>query len=395
INSLAEYGFNCATYLHREIEAKTPVNLPVSLGSDDTLTVWLNGQKLVSENVTRACAPYQHRITLKLKAGTNTLLMKVCNGDGDYSFYFAAGEIEADSEPWFKDVSPDWGLGPDGLAHDVKGDSLAVADFNGDHKPDVLYGAGTGMLLINQNGKFVHKPDAGIAFKTGKVGPTLCDFNGDGHLDLFIPQTSGPSKLFQNDGTGKFKDVTPAAGDLAKPIPGAVSAAWGDFDNDGKPDLVVCCLKGCNRYFKNAGNGSFVEKTNDIGLAQKVFNSQAATFADLNGDGQLDLILVNEAQESSVLFGVARPGGSLTPLVVPLNGTAGLNGGKVVVKDAAGKAVASCAVAGADCRGGQCGLAPRFVLAPGAYRVEIVGTDGKVSGKNVTIANSPMQVKVN
>ena len=88
-----------------------------------------------------------------------------------------------------------------------------------------------------------------------------------------------------------------------------MSAAWGDFDNDGKPDLVVCCLRGTNRYFKNNGNGTFTDKSSDIGLTQKVFNSQAAAFADLNGDGQLDLILNNEGQESSVLFGAATPGG--------------------------------------------------------------------------------------
>ena len=67
--------------------------------------------------------------------------------------------------------------------------------------------------------------------------------------------------------------------------------------------------------------------------------------------------------------------------MVALNGTAALNGGKVVVKDASGKAVASCCVTGGDCRGGQCGLAPRFVLAPGAYKVEFIGPDGKAVGE--------------
>ena len=81
------------------------------------------------------------------------------------------------------------------------------------------------------------KADSGISYKTGKVGPRLCDFDGDGHLDLFVPQADGKCKLFRNDGNGKFADVTATSGDLAKPIPGAVSAAWGDFDNDGKPDL--------------------------------------------------------------------------------------------------------------------------------------------------------------
>ncbi len=71
---------------------------------------------------------------------------------------------------------------------------------------------------------------------------------------------------------------------------------------------------------------------------------------------------------------------------VALNGTAALNGGKVVVKDMSGKAIASCCVTGGDGRGGQGGLSPRFVLAPGAYKVEVVGPDGKVAAKDVTVA---------
>ena len=114
-----------------------------------------------------------------------------------------------------------------------------------------------------------------------------------------------------------------------------------------------------------------------------MFNSQAAAFADLNGDGQLDLVLNNEGQESSVLFGVAEPGERQDGRVV-VGSTAPptLNGGKVVVKDASGKRGRDVAAStGGDCRGGQCGLAPRFVLAPGAYKVEFIGPDGKVDGE--------------
>jgi hypothetical protein len=183
------------------------------------------------------------------------------------------------------------------------------------------------------------------------------------------------------------------SGDLAKPIPGAVSAAWGDFDNDGKPDLIVCRLRGANRYLKNTGNGVFADKSVEIGLAQKVFNSQAAAFADLNGDGQLDLVLNNEGQESSVLFGAAGPANGKTAVVVALNGTSTLNGGRVVVRDSADKVVANCFVTGGDCRGGQCGLTPRFVLAPGTYRIEFIGPDGKAV-TNVTVAAAPMSVRL-
>jgi hypothetical protein len=130
-------------------------------------------------------------------------------------------------------------------------------------------------------------------------------------------------------------------------------------------------------------------------LTQKVFNSQAAAFADLNGDGQLDLILNNEGQEPCVLFGAAGPSNGKTAVAVSLNGTSAINGGKVVVKDASGKAVACSCVAGADGRGGQCGLSPRFVLPPGAYKVEFVGPDGKVAVKDVTVTTSPMSVKIN
>jgi hypothetical protein len=164
------------------------------------------------------------------------------------------------------------------------------------------------MLFVNTGAKFALKGDSGISYKPGKVGPAGGDFDGDGHLDLFIPQPDGKCKLFRNSGTGTFTDVTSASGALAGAIPGAVSAAWGDFDNDGRPDLLVCCLRGANRYFKNEGGGKFIERTTELGLTQKVFNSQAACFADLNGDGQLDLILSNEGQESSVPVRGRDPG---------------------------------------------------------------------------------------
>jgi hypothetical protein len=391
MTQIPEVGGNCATYLHRELEVAAATDVPVAIGSAGTLTIWVNGEKVyTSDKVSPNATP----VTLKLKQGKNTLMVKMCDAGGAHAFSFALGSgAGGPAGPWFEDVSAAWGFGPDGLCSDVKGDTLAVADFTGDGKPDILYGAGTGILLVNQGNKFVVKTDSGINYKPGKVGPAVCDFDGDGHLDLFIPQADGKCKLLKNDGTGKFTDVTASAGDLAKDIPYAVSAAWGDFDNDGKPDLLVCCIKGTNRYFKNDG-GKFTEKTNELGLNQKVFNSQAACFVDLNGDGQLDLVLNNEGQESSVLFGVQTPGGAKTPVSVALNGTSTLNGGKVVVKNMSGQRVACSAVTGGDCRGSQ-SLAPRFVLTPGPYKFEIIGPDGKATVKDVTVTATPMQVKAN
>ncbi|MCX8140400.1 MAG: VCBS repeat-containing protein [Gemmataceae bacterium] len=393
VNSLAEFGNNCATYLYREIEAAAPTRLPVSLGSDDTLTVWLNGEKILSENVGRACAPDQNRAVLNLKAGKNTLLLKICNGSGDYAFYFAAGEPELGGEPWFQDVTSAWGLTPDTPAAQLRGDALAVADFNADGKPDILYAAGQGLLLLNAGGRFTLKADSGLAFQTGKVGPVVLDYDGDGHLDLFIPQRNGQCLLFRNDGTGRFANITASAGDLAKPVPGMVAAAAADFNNDGKPDLLLCCLRGPNRYLENNSHGVFTDKTAAIGLHQRVFNSQAATLADLNGDGRLDLVLHNEGQESCILFGAMPLPNGQTPVQLSLNGTAVLNGGRVIIRNGNGQPVATAAIVGGHGRGGQCGLLPRFLLSPGSYKIELVSPNGAVTSRDLNVAATPLQVR--
>jgi serine/threonine protein kinase len=74
-------------YFHHEIEVREPVALELSLGSDDTLTVWLNGQQLLANNVYRDAEPDQDSVTLYLKPGKNQLLLKVCQGTGGWAFY--------------------------------------------------------------------------------------------------------------------------------------------------------------------------------------------------------------------------------------------------------------------------------------------------------------------
>src|SRR5262249_14980529 len=82
VNNLAIFpqNDNAVCYLYREIESSQPLKLPVSLGSDDTLTVWLNGKKLLAQNVYRAAAADQEFVTLDLRAGKNQLLLKICQG---------------------------------------------------------------------------------------------------------------------------------------------------------------------------------------------------------------------------------------------------------------------------------------------------------------------------
>ncbi len=274
VHDLTPFGANCATYLYREIECAAAVELPISLGSDDTLTVWLNGEKVHAANRKGPCAPDQAMVKLKLKEGKNALLLKVCNVDPGYAFYFRSGADVPSSAPAFADVSAEWGLGEAGVCADRKGDTLSVADFDNDGKPDFLFGAGEGFLFRNTGTKF-ELVDSGVKYAAGKVGPALCDFDRDGLVDLFIPQTNGACKLYKNLGGCKFADVTAKAGDLGQNLGFAVGAAWGDYDNDGHPDLVVSCLKGTNKYFRNNGDGTFTDKSAEVGLNQKVWNTQA------------------------------------------------------------------------------------------------------------------------
>jgi hypothetical protein len=292
---------------------------------------------------------------------------------------------------WFEDVSASVGLGPDGVGGSARGDTLTVCDADGDGRLDFLYGAGSGMLVLNTPKGFVEARDCGISYKAGKVGPVFGDFDGDGHPDLFVPQAGG-CKLFKNDGKGHFTDVTEKCGDLAKFRGHATCAAWGDLDNDGRLDLVVGCLKGCNRFFRNKGDGTFEDATDAVGLSQRVFNTQAVSLVDLNGDGMLDVVLNNEGQESCVLLGNREYlAGKPAALTLTVSGKDGVVGSRVSVRDHEGRLKGTQLVSGGEARGGQSAPQAHFALAPGRYRVEVRYSSGVRRMKEITVAGSPVR----
>jgi hypothetical protein len=309
INNLAlfkpEHNVNAAVYLYREVECTSAVELPVSLGSDDTLTVWLNGTKLLAQNVARGCEPDQDQVILKLKPGKNALLLKICQGEGEFAFYYlakgSAPPLPATRNA-FEDVSDKVGLGPGGVGGQLKGDHLAVADVNGDGRPDFLYSAGSGLLVLNTPQGFVEAKDSGISYQCGKVAPAFGDFDGDKAPDLFVPQR-GKCRLFRNNGKGRFSDVTARSGAIAAPLGQATCAAWTDFNNRGRLDLLVGCLKGPNRYFRNNGDGTFADATDELGLQNHIFNTRGICALDINKDGVPDVVFNNEGQEPAVLLG--------------------------------------------------------------------------------------------
>lgn len=385
INNLALFGrpdwnTDVAVYLAREIETSGTTELPLSLGSDDGLAVFVNGERVLAENTQRACAADQHKLNIRLKQGKNTIVLKITQGSGDFAFYFNPGQPTSTTAGWFQDASTTWGLG--NAVASTLAESLAVVDVNGDGQPDFLYGSA---LYVNNGKGFTLKTGSGLV---ASPRPTFVDLNGDGHLD-YCATTANSVRLFRNDGQGTFRELT-AAGDVSKPITGITATAWGDFNNDGHPDLFVGCLRGTNRYYENNGDGTFTDQTVAMGLSMKVFNTQALAVADLNNDGKLDLIMANEGQDAAILFGNKELASKGTPLVIHVPAEHLGIGSTVRVN---GKGVQRQATLSGGESSGQPNLAPRFVLPAGTYQVEVRDRQGKTLTKEVTLAAEPMKLR--
>lgn len=112
------------------------------------------------------------------------------------------------------------------------------------------------------------------------------DYDNDGDLDLYIGNELYPCQLFQNDGHGYFTDVAKASGVIDGGF--AKGVVWGDYNADRYPDLYVSNLDGDNRLFKNNRDGTFTNVAVQLG-AEKPSRSFATWFWDYNNDGFLDL----------------------------------------------------------------------------------------------------------
>jgi hypothetical protein len=140
--------------------------------------------------------------------------------------------------------------------------------------------------------------------ETNGGGVALFDFDGDGMLDAYmtngcrlplrLDDHSTPGELFRNLGGMKFEPI--ASDSLLIQFGQAHGCAVGDFDADGFDDLYITAL-GRNTLWQNNGDGTFTDITESTGTAVPQWSSSAA-FADLNGDGHLDLYVVNYLDES-------------------------------------------------------------------------------------------------
>ena len=221
---------------------------------------------------------------------------------------------------------------------ETMGPGVAFIDYDNDGWPDIFLVNGTDwpghaskhstpkLYHNDHNGTFTdvtHK--AGLDVEIFGMGVAVGDYDNDGFDDLFVTAL-GQSHLFRNNGNGTFTDVTQKAG-LLGPREFSTSAAWVDYDKDGKLDLVVanyvqwsiegdlyCTLDGksksyCTpesykgasmRLWHNRGDGTFEDVTQKAGLGDPTSKTLGIAVIDYDNDGWPDLLLSNDTQPNKL-----------------------------------------------------------------------------------------------
>lgn len=190
----------------------------------------------------------------------------------------------------------------------LRSGGAAWADFDRDGDPDLLlpvYTTGEPVRLYRNDGewRFVEvAAEVGLSADPLPGPPATSvaqwvDYDGDGHLDIFIGTTGGTIDfLFRNDGRGGFRRVE--AGRIGLDATFTGDALWADIDNDGDLDVVTAVWGGASRLYLNDGEGG-LSPAEAGDLDDVVTFASSVSAADIDGDGDLDLYLtqwpVNEA----------------------------------------------------------------------------------------------------
>jgi hypothetical protein len=250
------------------------------------------------------------------------------DGDGRDDIYvggakWQAGRLYLQQPDGRFRASPQRAFQADSLSEDV---DAAFFDANGDGHPDLYVVSGGNefegddaplqdRLYVNDGHGHFHRDSLALP-RMAESGSCVVpgDFNGDGHMDLFVGRRAvarryglAPrSYLLENDGTGHFRDVTLEKAPGLAQVGMVTAAAWIDYDHDGKLDLIVVGEWMPITVFHQEG-GRFVDRTAEAGLAGTEGWWSSVTVADVNGDGRPDLVLGNLGRNSYLQASPAEP----------------------------------------------------------------------------------------
>ena len=226
--------------------------------------------------------------------------------------YLIPPETFASEKPFprFQNISKKLGVNSFNLAGTV-----VVDDFDGDGWPDLLASSWDPRERMHffknrRNGSFTDQTiDAGLEDLRGGINMVQADYDNDGDLDVYILRGSWlgsagrqSNTLLQNNGAGKFYDVTSSAGLGLIDYP-AHSASWADYDNDGDVDLYVgnenlhngkqfFSNPAPSQLFRNNGDGTFTDVASQAGVTNLRF-AKAVVWGDYNNDRFPDLYISN------------------------------------------------------------------------------------------------------
>ncbi len=218
------------------------------------------------------------------------------------------------------------------------GSGCAFLDYDGDGWQDILLINGmdwpghkrraSTMQLYrnNRNGTFTNVTrQAGLAVEMYGMGVAVADYNNDGFPDILVTAV-GQNRLFQNTGKGHFLDVTEKAG-LGGRSSFSTSALWFDYDRDGLLDLFVCnyvkwspehdifcsvdgthksfctpeAFRGSTCWlFRNRGDGTFEDVTAKSGIFDASSKSLGVAMLDTDRDGWPDVMVANDTQPNKL-----------------------------------------------------------------------------------------------
>jgi hypothetical protein len=288
--------------------------------------------------------------------------------------------------------------------------AVAVADVNGDGKPDVVVAnfLSSNVALLVGNGDGTFQP--AVVFGTGGVGPysvAIADVNGDGKPDLVVANVGGPFGIgnlgvLLGNGDGTFQSAV-TYGNIQ-----AESVAITDVNHDGKPDLLAAGLILVDVLLGN-GDGTFQRQ---VGYPSGASYAQSVTVADVNGDGRPDLLVANASGRAGACSGagyvsllMGNGDGTFQPAVLINSGgcwpaqvaTADVNGdGKVdllVANDCDSSSGCPNGSAGVLLGNGDGTFQPvATYLSGGTYSTSIAVADLNADGKpDVVLANSNIE----